>query len=339
VAHDAAVAGRGPRVDRQPFLDRPLPAQPRSDEVELDDLVAALEHPVRWFLRQRLQLSFFDEHEEVEDRLPLELSGLDTWAVGDRLLAACLAGADRGEAIAAEWRRGQVPPRELGRRVLEEVADKVEPVAAAARSAAAGEARVVDVQADLPSGGVLTGTVHAVHGDIVVRTVYSRLAPKHRLRAWVQLLALVASEPDRPWRAVTIGRPPGRRASAMVAELSTPDAALAAQWLEQLVRLRDKALREPLPVPVAAACSYATSRFGGDEEVQALQNARQEWNAGFERTDEAHVICWGHADLDEVLGVPLGDERAWFPDDTSRFGVLARRVWDVLLRHESVSSA
>ncbi len=344
VAHDAAVAGRGQRVRRQPFLDRPLPAPARSDEVELDDVVAALEHPVRWFLRQRLQLSFFDEHEEVEDSLPLELSGLDTWEVGDRLLAACLAGAGRGEAVAAEWRRGQVPPRELGRRVLEEVADKVEPIAAAARSAAAGAARVVDVQAHLPSGGVVTGTVHGVHhdvvrGDVVVRTVYSRLAPKHRLRAWVQLLALVAAEPDRPWRAVTIGRPAGRRASAMVAELTTPDPALAAQWLEQLVRLRGKALREPLPLPVATACSYATSRFGGDEEVQALQNARQEWSGGFERTDEAHVTCWGPADLDDLLGVPLSDERTWFPDDSSRFGVLARRVWDVLLRHESVTSA
>lgn len=339
VAHEAAVAGRGKRVPRAPFLERPLPAEPRPAEVDLDDLVAALEHPVRWFLRQRLQLSFFDEHDEVEDRLPLELSGLDTWQVGDRLLAACLAGADRAEAVAAEWRRGEVPPRELGRRVLDEVAHKVEPLAAAASSVAAGDARVVDVQADLPSGGVVAGSVRGVHGDVVVRTVYSRLAPKHRLRAWVQLLALVASDPSRPWRAVTIGRPPGKRASAMVAQLATPDAALAAQWLEQLVRLRGKALREPLPMPIGAACSYATSRFGGDAEIQALQNARQEWSGGFERTDEAHLTCWGAASLDDLLGTPHSDERAWFPDDGSRFGVLARRVWDVMLRHEAVSSA
>jgi exodeoxyribonuclease V gamma subunit len=340
VAYAAAKVGRADRVARPPFLARALPARPRPDEVDLDDLVAALEHPVRWFLRQRLQLSFFDEHEEVEDRLPLELSALDSWQVGDRLLAACLAGADRGEAMAAEWRRGEVPPRELGRRVLEEVADKVQPLAAAALTQMRGEpARVVDVQADLPSGGVVTGTVRGVHGDAVVRTVYSRLAPKHRLRAWVQLLALVASEPSRPWQAVTIGRPPGRRASAMAAQLSMPDPVMAAQWLEQLVRLRDKMLREPLPMPISAACSYATSRFGGDAEVQSLQNARQEWNGGFERTDEAHVTAWGAVDLDDVLGAPLSDEQPWFPDDGSRFGVLARRVWDLLLRHEAVTAA
>jgi exodeoxyribonuclease V gamma subunit len=339
VAHDAAVAGRADRVARPPFLDRPLPAEPRPDEVDLDDLVAALEHPVRWFLRRRLQLSFFDEQEDLDDRLPLELTGLDSWQVGDRLLAGCLAGADRSQAVAAEWRRGEVPPRELGRRLLEEVADKVEPLAAAAWSVAAGPARVVDVRADLPSGGVVTGTVRGVHGDVVLRTVYSRLGAKHRLRAWVQLLALVACQPERPWEAVTIGRPPGRRASAMVARLSGLDPALAAQWLEQLVRLRGKAVREPLPLPITAACSYATSRFGGDAEVQALQSARHEWNAGFERTDEAHLTCWGPVDLDALLGTPLSDERPWFPSDDSRFGVLARRVWDVLLRHESVTSA
>jgi exodeoxyribonuclease V gamma subunit len=340
VSYRAALAGRAGRTDPGPFLARPLPPQPRPEEVELDDLVAALEHPARWFLRHRLQLTFFDEHEDVEDRLPLQMSGLDSWQVGDRLLDACLAGADRQQAVAAEWRRGEVPPRELGRAVLDEVAGRVEPLAAAAFAVGQGSGSVVDVRADLPTGGLVTGTVPGVHGDVVVRTVYSRLAAKHRLRAWVQLLALVASQPERPWRAVTIGRPPGGRATAMVSELVTPDPALAPQLLEQLVRLRDKALREPLPMPVAAACSYATQRLGGAaDDLQALESARYEWNGGFERTDEAYLMCWPTGQLDDLLGTPDATEHAWWPDDCSRFGVLARRVWDVLLRHESVSGA
>jgi exodeoxyribonuclease V gamma subunit len=340
VSYRAALAGRAGRSDGGPFLPHPLAPQPRPAQVELDDLVSALEHPARWFLRHRLQLSFFDEHEDVEDRLPLELSGLDSWQVGDRLLDACLAGAGRDQAVAAEWRRGEVPPRQLGRAVLEQVAGRVEPLAAAAFSAGPGTGSAVDVRADLPTGGLVSGTVGSVHGDVVVRTVYSRLAAKHRLRAWVQLLALVSSEPDRPWRAVTIGRPPGARATAMVSELATPDRALAPQWLEQLVRLRDKALREPLPMPVATACSYATHRFSGaGDDLQALQTARHEWNSGFERTDEALLMCWPSGDLDDLLGTPDPTERAWWPDDGSRFGVLARRVWDVLLKHESVRAA
>lgn len=35
---------------------------------------------------------------------------------------------------------------------------------------------------------------------------------------------------------------------------------------------------------------------------------------------------------------PLPDEARWFPEETSRFGVLARRVWDTPLAHGSAVS-
>jgi exodeoxyribonuclease V gamma subunit len=43
-------------------------------------------------------------------------------------------------------------------------------------------------------------------GDSIVRIGYSKLAPKHRLQAWLELLALTVSDPSGGWRAVTIGR-------------------------------------------------------------------------------------------------------------------------------------
>ena len=58
--------------------------------------------------------------------MPLELGPLDAWQVGDRLLAACLAGVDRDRAVAAEWRRGEVPPKELGRAALNDLVDRVD---------------------------------------------------------------------------------------------------------------------------------------------------------------------------------------------------------------------
>ena len=62
-----------------------------------------------------------------------------------------------------------------------------------------------EVLADL--GDVrLTGTVSGVVGDSVVHVSYSKLAAKHRLQAWLELLALTATDPSRPWQAVAIGR-------------------------------------------------------------------------------------------------------------------------------------
>jgi exodeoxyribonuclease V gamma subunit len=337
--HRAALAGRGERTGRVAFLSRPLPVQPRQADVDLDDLVRMLEHPVRWFLRRRLQLSLPADDDEVADRLPLALDGLQSWAVGDRLLSARLAGVDPGVAVAAVWRRGAVPPKELGRATLHDVANRVEPIAQAAARYAVGEPRVVDVRADLPSGGVVSGSVPGVHGDVVVRTVYSRLSAKHRLRAWVQLLALVASAPGEPWRAVTVGRSAARGPGATVAGVRTPSAPWALQRLEDLVRLRERALREPLPMPVDTAHAYARSRHAGDAEVQALDSARRTWQEGFEAKDEYHVLAWGAAaSLNDLLGVPDPTERAWWPQDSSRLGVLARRVWEPLLDHEETVS-
>jgi len=335
-AHRAAVAGRRDRIGRLPFLTRPLPVQPRPDTIDLDDLVALLEHPARWFLRTRLAVTLLGDDDDVVDRLPLELDALGRWAIGDRLLAARLAGVARDRATHAEWRRGEVPPRELGRATLAAVSDQVVPIAAAVQPFLVGEPGVVDVTADLPSTATLVGSVPGVHDGTVVRSVFSRLGAKHRLRAWVQVLALAAAYPDRPWRAVTVGRAGGSRPGAAVSTIGAPSAVHAAQRLDELVRLRERALREPLPMPPATALAYARSRHAGDVEEQALEAARTAWTGSFEVEDRYHALCWGDgAALADVLGLPDATERTWFPDGT-RLGLLARRVWEPLLDVEQV---
>jgi len=335
VAHRAALAGRGERTAATPFLTEPLPALEAPLGIDLDDLVAMLEHPVKWFLRRRLQLSLAGEVEDVEDRLPLSVDGLGTWQIGDRLLAARLAGVDQRQAVNAEWRRGEVPPKELGRATLLDVDTRVAPIAGAAASYASGPASAVDLTVRLPSGTVLTGTVPGVHGTSVVRTVFSRLGPKHRLRAWVQALALGAGLPGRDWSTVTIGRPKHNRPGAVVSKIAAPSQQEALELLDQLVHLRSLAAREPLPMPVPVSCSYANSRYGGDSEAMALENATREWNGGFDRDDEHHVVCWGEgAALADIAGTPTRAEQAWWPEDCTRLGVLARRVWEPLLAHE-----
>lgn len=353
VAHAAALAGRGERSGGGPFLTAPLPPEPsaggfrasngddgaQSPVVDLADLVAMLEHPVKWFLRRRLQISLAGETEDVEDRLPLELDPLEAWQIGDRLLTARLDGADPNQAFNAEWRRGEVPPKELGRAVLLDVGGRVEPVAVAAGRYTTGEARAVDLTLALPSGSVLAGTVPGVHGRSVVRATYSKLAPKHRLRAWVQALALAAAQGGQ-WRAVTVGRPPGTRPGALIATVTAPAQAQALARLDELVHLRALAAREPLPMPVPVSCAYGTSRFAGDSEVQALESAGREWAAAARFPDEHHDLCWGAgASLADILGEPTEEERPWWPEDRSRLGVLARRVWEPLLAHEETEPA
>ncbi|WP_265520976.1 exodeoxyribonuclease V subunit gamma [Oerskovia flava] len=317
-----------------------------SSDVELDDLVRLLENAPRWFAQHTLDVGLVVDAEDVDDRLPLALTGLSGWGVGDRVLRAALTGVDPGRAMQAEWRRGQVPPRELGRSALQRVVQSVGPLRVAAveaareADAAAGRpvspdvlrsGETVDVRAALPGGRTLVGTVPGVHGRRVVRTEYSRLGPKHRLRAWVQVLALAASDPAQPWDATTIGRS-SRGMDVAWSQVTPPDA--AADLLADLVALRDEAAREPLPFLPEVSLKYAEERRTTDAR-DALVRAGWLWDKGFERKDPYVVLAWGRdAPLADVGGQARPADLGRLPDDPTRLGAVSRRVWDTLLENE-----
>ena len=316
-----------PRQAPQPFLRQPLPPRDLTD-LALNDLVGFLEHPARAFLRQRLGVTLARDEDEVPDGLTVELDALRRWGVGDRLLRALLAGADVTTATHAEWLRGALPPGQLGRRVVEDVLRDVQPLVAASVDLRRSEPRAVDVDVELGGRG-LTGTVGSVYGDVVVRVEYSRLAPKHRLRAWAQLLALSAAHPGTGWTAVTVGR--GWRAGVLRSVLGPVDPGSARRHLTALADLYDEGMRAPLPMAVRTSAMYAEKRAGMTAD-NAQVKAAQEWaDKHSERGEAAHALIWGE---DAPLAVLLAGGGA--DDEPTRFGVLARRLWEPLLAAETL---
>ncbi|MBW6439280.1 exodeoxyribonuclease V subunit gamma [Actinoplanes hulinensis] len=323
-----AVAAAGPQAPPPPFLPGPLPPAGGDGVVPLADLLRLLEQPVRAFLRQRLAITFFTDDEDPLDGLPVELDGLQKWAVGDRLLRARLDGADSDRCVQAEWRRGEVPPGTLGKQLLAKVADEVEPLVSAAQPYLAGDPRTVDVAVPVPGGRSVAGTVGGVHEDTITVVGYSNLGPKHRLRAWVNLLALTAGRPDRGWRAVTIGR--GFRGPAR-STLGPVDPATATTVLSDLVTIGDEGLRRPLPTVLKTSHAYVQARARGGSVDDALAKARIEWSRPGEGDDPAHALVWGPgAPLEALLTEPAtGGESTYF-------GALADRLWSPLLAAETV---
>jgi exodeoxyribonuclease V gamma subunit len=331
-----------PRADHGTFLTAPLPPPAGDADVALEDLVWFLEQPARAFLRQRLGVSIRRDEEELADGLSVELDNLQQWAVGDRLLKSRLAGADPDRCIQAEWRRGTLPPGELGSRVVRSVMLQVEPLVAASAEVRQPDGRAVDVAVDLDSRR-LTGTVGMVHDAVIVRVEYSRLAPKHRLRAWAQLLALSAAHPGTAWTAVTIGR--GPRGAVLRSGLGPVGSDSAQQLLAELVDLHLRGLCAPLPMSVKASATYATKRGSGMTSDNALASAGQDWLGGRfdgEQAEEAHQLVWGEqAPIAVLLSErPHPDEQGagWPADERTRFGVLARRLWHPLLAAERLEA-
>ena len=161
-----------------------------------------------------------------------------------------------------------------------------------------------------------------------MRVEFSKLAAKQRVRAWVRLVALTAAQPDRRWRAVTVGR--GARGGVAAAEAGPLDPARARGILADLVALHREGLREPLPLPTVAAHVYARTRSGGGSVDDALAEALRGWCEGrFPERDEAvYARVFGAAAGPEVLTASgTGGE-------PTRFGDLALRLWRPLLAAE-----
>jgi exodeoxyribonuclease V gamma subunit len=335
-----ARAATAPKRPPAPPVRDPLPDTDDGAPVPLADLVEFVRHPVRAFLRRRVGLTFPDGDDGPGDALPVEPDGLRTWAIGDRLLRDRLAGLDLARCHEAEWRRGELPPGALGRRLLTRVSEDVEPLVALAAQVCHGPAHTVDVDVELPGGLRVVGTLGGVHGGrapgepgTLARVEYSRIAPKHRLRAWVELLALTAAHPDRPWRAVTLGR--HTSSPILRATLGPVASPRAAELLAEIAAMHRRGRREPLPLVTVASFAYATGRTGGGSREDAQARASDEWgkdHAG--RSDPAHGLVWGPgAPLTALLDAPPGPQEA-VADEVTRFGALAMTLWVPLFAAE-----
>jgi exodeoxyribonuclease V gamma subunit len=308
------------RAPRPRFLAEALP--PLDGElIELDDLVRFVERPIRAFLRKRLGISVADYSDDLEDALPVRFSDRDKWAVGDRLLRARLAGVERRQAILAEIGRDAIPPGQLGRPVINAVEPIVDEIVARAPEGA-GES--LDVRLALPDGRTLSGTVAGVVGDVLRTVTYSRVNPRHRIAAWVRLLALQAARPDREFEAVTVGR--DREGGVRVVRAGGLDAPLALDYLMQLLQLYDLGMTEPAPLYCLTSAAFA-----------AGENPRQVWESGKfpgEDAEPEHELVLGRVAFETITTAAARAGERWDPDETRRFAQWARRLWDPVLEHE-----
>ncbi len=375
VALEGARSLTRQRLVAPPFLAGPLPAD-RNDLVELDQLVRFVQHPVNAFLRRRLGLTLSDRSDDVGSAVPIELDALEQWGVGQRLLDARLAGSDVQACLDAERARGILPPGALASPVLDKVWPIVESLVRATESLAGGSGDVgsLEVNVRLPDGRLLVGTVAGVGGKLLRSVTYSRVGAKHRLAGWARFLALSAAHPERQFEAVTIGRsrsgaPRGSQvtvahlaafapalgacaatsstaAALAVASPAAPGATearrdIALRHLVPLVELYDRGMQEPLPLYCQTSAAYAEAVAKRRRPDAA---ARKAWESSWEYDKEdkelSHqLVLGGIRSLDAVLAaLPHGDEcgPGWAVDETTRFGLLAHRLWDGLLQSEEL---
>lgn len=294
----------------------------------LADLLRFLGHPLRTLLRDRAGLSSWRDDDDADEQIPVELDGLERWAIGDRLLRQHLHGQGLDQLVASEWRRGTLPPRMFGQQSIDRVRQSVAELATNAAPFLDGSPERLDVVVDLGTDR-LTGSVPRVFGDDIVRVSYSQLSAKARLQSWVELLALSAAYPQRDWRAVTLGK-------GGTSVLGPVPSRWATVVLADLVDLQRTGLCEPIPFAPKTSAEYARIRRAGREldpyRTPLEKIWQQERDATYEQFFGAGVT------LETLLGMPsVPSEVRGDLGEPSRFGTLARRVFHLLLNCEELT--
>lgn len=314
--------------------------------LDLDDLCAVLRRPVRQLLRRRLGLRLDEREDDLLDREPIDLDGLEAWSLrGETLHLASQTLRTGGDP---DWERirarvtasGRLPLGAAGRLAFDRLRSTAEP----ALEAGAGDLRAGLRSVDVPPfelGGVrISGNVPAVTaaGEVFDLAAETPEKPRRLLAAWVRALALRASGVLPDATAVLHGTSTPRDRPPSPATLRLVPSEDAAGALADLVALSREALASPLPLveKTSFAFAEAMAKSSGpweDAPPETLRKARGKaegaWSSEHERAEGD----------DPALQLVFRD-RAPFETDggegvSTAFVRLAERLWRPLLESRS----
>jgi exodeoxyribonuclease V gamma subunit len=314
-------------VDRT-FLRAPL-ADPGQLVVQLASLHAFLKDPTAAFVRDRLGVRFPRAAESPSVLLPLNLSGLERFDVGNRLLAWMADGGTLQDWLRLEQRRGTLGPGPLSDETVSFAHQVATSLLAAAetRGIELHSDRNVAVDVTLPDGTRVVGSVRdQLSGDPgAARVLFSSDRPAYHLAAWLDLLALTATDPGRPWRSAWVARTGGSDSKKVAdTELRCTDPDAGVQGLALVVDLYRRGMTEPIPLfpavsralwdgvsPTSAWLGFAGGGDGAGAEVRLVH---------------------GDADLPQLLREPRRphDPLTDSGPDAGRFLCFAEHLWSAV---------
>lgn len=337
-----AATARAAPTPCPPLLSGPVPAVERP-EVSLRELHRFFADPVAAFIRGRLETHVGAEHDPPEDRIPVSLTPLQSWKIGDRLLTRERERGLDDAYLTAELLRGELPPASLGRQHLDDLTDRATELAQIAETYCSGRpAHTQEVCVDV-GGTRIIGRVRHVYGHRIVRVSYSNLAAKHRFRAWLDLLTLALHDPTQVWEAIVIGRD-GKKTKET--HLRAPARAQAQTYLAELLDIYTRGMCEPLPLPPVTSAKWAEEihRLDIDASPARLAQVKSRVAGEWETTstwekedrDPYQLLAWGRQlSFEELLSMPPAPQESW-NSQSSRLGQYAIRMWEPLLNHEGI---
>ena len=324
---EGATARRSPPLPASLAVGQPI-ARSSDGVLDLMELHAFLKDPMGAFATRSLQISFPYIAEADETVLPVEPSNLDLSDLGRRLLDARRRGLSDVEWLHVERRTGTLPPGALEGRVSGPILGEVNDImAACARlGVRTGEPDYQDVEVDLAGGTRIVGSIpHLLIPERPgpARVRYARPKAGFVLEAWLDLMILMAMDPEVLWRSASICRGKSKDDQATVVDLEplvygAEGGARAREALDVVGACFRAGMSEPLPL----FPTFSKTVADGEPDGSAWHH-REGWG---DADKGATGFFLGHLSLSEVLALPALERD---PDGvggrTSRW---AHYLWD-----------
>ncbi|MDR1850145.1 MAG: exodeoxyribonuclease V subunit gamma, partial [Zoogloeaceae bacterium] len=175
----------------KPFFVAPLPT-PVDTTVHLTELQAFFRHPARALLQNRLGIRLPDTADETEDSEPQTAQGLARYNLGQRLLAAALAGADEAKLLRLARSGVEYPGGRLGEALLATETKAV--IAYANRLRPLWRSRQTEArEISLISGGQsISASLSGLTPDGLLRFRYANAKGSDYIAIWLEHLCLNA---------------------------------------------------------------------------------------------------------------------------------------------------
>ncbi len=321
--------------------------------IQIAELHNFLINPTKHFTSHELQIKLPAISEDPSSLLPIDLTGLDRWKLGDLMIDAAFADPHRPvddliqQATAVERRKGSVPPAELGDRAVEVVRGVADQVIEAALSAGVSRPYIDDYSVDitLPDGTRLVGAVPLrLQADAPgpAQVQYSTWKAQHLVEVWLDLMCLVATDPTTNWRALTVNPvKAGEPLGAEVWQISPAETkqsgrfAAAVRSLEVVVDCLRRGTNEAIPLfPQVSRGLYLESidhdsTLSEPGTLANKFNLSNAWYSSFtgrgDRTDPETELFYRDVSLDDLRLIEALDHDP--EGDGGRAGRFARHLW------------
>lgn len=265
---------------RHAFLQAPLPPVSCGPiSISLPELSRYWQHPVRWFLENRLGLFLQEKSRELQDREPIHLDSLEKYQLSRDLLAMKGEGLSRPEPLLARWRgEGRVPLGQGAQAVFAEIRETVRPIveqllAHETREPLPPLRREIALSPEIILHGELGNRYPSGHLYWSNSLLHGRIL----LPVWLEHLFLSAVAPDdQRCETIVIGRGSGKGTAQVLRFSPVPE---AANVLLNLSRLFADGLNAPLPFFPKSGLVFArtfASGKGSEEERRFAAFAKAE---------------------------------------------------------------